>query len=450
MAIRIRALTVLAIVACFAASGLCAGPTTSPAATRPGPPDAAAEAKARKLVNEVYADALRDARTPEQKAALARQILKDAAETKDDPAGKWVMLGVARELATDACDPATALAAVSALDEYRVDAVNERKEVLFALGRCTGPKFDPKALVGPIAACMADAVKADNFKAAIQLADLAVSVAERTKDQEIVKAARAWAGDVRSVASAIASKKQASEIASAKVQAEQRLSELPPGVAPPPPPVASAESQQSTEHAASSTQPAGPGPVVSKFLYVVADDFVVEIYVNGKRVEDENRHLMGERYGATKERDDVELHAGDWIVFNVVNDRLRWNGAKYFAATGMLDDDHPAFWTDASSGKWSFCDDTANVDSFIAKPTFLASHHVEAIDEHKWDGGDDMMNHSVTDWRGEAVWAPGRARSIWIKYVVGQPKGTPDEESGTPPGGGPKPTSRPTRIFDVP
>lgn len=448
MPVRIWPVIVLSVIACYAAPAW-SGSTTVPTTTRPSVPDPAAEAKARKVVNEVYADLIRGARTPEQKLALAKRMLHDAAETKDDPAGKWVLLGRARDLATEACDLPTTLGAIVAMEQFQIDGLSARKDALFELSRCANPKFDRKALLPPTNACIAEAVSADNYKAAAQLTDLDLSVAERAKDADALKATRSFAKDVRSWVAAMTSNAPAKEIASAKAEVEKRLAELPPGLAPA---VASASaSSPAVADETPSTSPSEPPPVVAKFLYLVADDFVVELYVNGKRVEDEDRHLLGERYGATKERVDVELHPGDWIVFNVVNDRLRWNGAKYFAAAGMIDEGQPAFWTDASSGKWSFCDATADVDEFIAKPTYLASHQVVAIQEHKWDAGDGMMRNTVKDWRGEPIWAPGRARNIWIKYVVGKNAAPATEPNDHPSGGSPAhPTSRPTGIFDVP
>jgi hypothetical protein len=448
MPVRIWSVIILSIVACCAAPAW-SGSTTARTTTRRAVPDPASEAKARKVVNEVYADLIRGARTPEQKLALAKRMLQDAAETKDDPAGKWVLLGRARDLAMEACDPPTTLAAIAAMEEFQIDGLNARKDALFELSRCINPKFDRKALLPPINACIAEGVRAGNYKAAAQLTDLDLSIAERANDADALKATRSFARDVRSWAAAMTSKSPAKEIASAKAEVEKRLAELPPGLAPA---VASAAASSPAAAAETpSTSPSKPPPVVARFLYLVADDFVVEIYVNGKRVDDEDRHLLGERYGATKERVDVELHPGDWIVFNVVNDRLRWNGAKYFAAAGMIDEGQPAFWTDASSGKWSFCDATANVDEFIAKPTYLASHQVEAIEEHKWDAGDGMMRNTVKDWRGEPIWAPGRARNIWIKYVVGKTPTPATNSNEHPSGAAPAhPTSRPTGIFDVP
>src|SRR6476646_5439873 len=71
-------------------------------------------------------------------------------------------------------------------------------------------------------------------------------------------------------------------------------------------------------------------PLRARYLITVADDFLVDVYRNGRAVPDAKRTLLDERFGATVERLDVEVRKGDWLVFNVVNNRMRWGGASYF------------------------------------------------------------------------------------------------------------------------
>lgn len=196
----------------------------------------------------------------------------------------------------------------------------------------------------------------------------------------------------------------------AKLKIEEQLSRLPKGARPP---------SQAGGADAGVIAAADKSKVACKFLYLCADDFVVEVYVNGKPVGDEKRKLIHERFGATVERIEVELHPSDWIVFNVVNDRLRWNGSKYFAAAGMMEEGKPAFWTEATSGNWSFCEAPANADQFISQREHLAGQHVELIRTQKWGLGDGIIQNLTKNWRGQAIWSTGPARSIWIKYVVG-------------------------------
>jgi hypothetical protein len=156
------------------------------------------------------------------------------------------------------------------------------------------------------------------------------------------------------------------------------------------------------------------GKVIAHSLHTVADDFIVDIYQNGERVPDAKRTLLEELHGATAERIDIEVREGDWIVFNVVNNRLRWDGASYFAVTAR-GPSGIAFTTDLASGKWSCCDEPNQVSAFIADPRFLASNRAQAIAK-PWNEGDALMNRVADGWKGQPLW--GMTRNTWIKYVA--------------------------------
>ena len=155
-----------------------------------------------------------------------------------------------------------------------------------------------------------------------------------------------------------------------------------------------------------------PALLIADRLYTVADDFVVEIYHNGKPVPDGRRTLLEEVFGATAEQVDIEVYEGDWIVFNVVNNRLRWGGCSYFGVTGR----GPAgivFTTKPGDASWSYCDDPAQVARFINDSDYLALQQVRPI-ESPWSGGDSLMNRIADGWSGKPVW--GERRNTWIKY----------------------------------
>jgi hypothetical protein len=177
-----------------------------------------------------------------------------------------------------------------------------------------------------------------------------------------------------------------------------------------------------TDHASATAPKPLPKPqratrtVVADRLQLVADDFVVDVYVNGKLLPAECRKLQGDVYGAQVERVDVELHEGDSVVFNVANNQLRWKGARYFACAGLLGDEtHVAFVSETRSGRWLACDDLAQIARFVAEPDFGSDTKAQAI-ANPWNQGDKRMHERVPTWNGEAVWGSGH--STWIKYVV--------------------------------
>jgi hypothetical protein len=96
-------------------------------------PNAAAQAAARKLVQDLYKADLARATKPEDKAALAKKLLQAALDTKDDDDGRYVLITTAIELAAGGRDTDTALAAATQMatlfqaDSYtlKIDALSK-------------------------------------------------------------------------------------------------------------------------------------------------------------------------------------------------------------------------------------------------------------------------------------------------------------------------------------
>jgi len=159
-----------------------------------------------------------------------------------------------------------------------------------------------------------------------------------------------------------------------------------------------------------SQQPAA-GEILATRLFIGADDFVVDVFLNGQRVPDTARQMTTEVYGAIGERTDITVRERDWVVFNVVNNRLRWGGAYYFGVAGVNDDG----WVGINSEEneqWSVCEDPGLAPRFIAEPDFLATNYAQRIAE-PWNGGDAMIRKN---WAGEPIWGSPTNRNIWIKF----------------------------------
>lgn len=157
------------------------------------------------------------------------------------------------------------------------------------------------------------------------------------------------------------------------------------------------------------------GPVIANHVYTAADDFIVDIFHNGKRVSDNERTMVAEVFGATAEKIDIIVREGDWLVFNVVNNRFRWDAAYYFAAIGLGENDTIGFASELQSGHWSFCDDPGEVPRFIAEPGYLATNHARAV-YRPWDRGEGIMRGFSQDWQGQPLW--GTNRNTWLKFVA--------------------------------
>ncbi len=155
-----------------------------------------------------------------------------------------------------------------------------------------------------------------------------------------------------------------------------------------------------------------PNPILASTLITVADDFIVNVYHNGVKLPDDRRELALEVFGATVERIKVNVRPGDWLVFNVVNNRMRWGGSSYFAVKGL---GSPGFTTELDSGRWSCCDDLGQVGQFIAERDRFADHRALPI-ATPWGDGDSLMEKHGDGWKGRAIW--GGSRNTWIKFIA--------------------------------
>ncbi len=154
----------------------------------------------------------------------------------------------------------------------------------------------------------------------------------------------------------------------------------------------------------------------ANYLITTADDFIVDVYVNGRPVPDARRQLLEERHGATVEKIDTPVRAGDWVVFNVVNNRLRWGGAYYFGVAGCLAPNQFGFTSRLDDGKWSVCDRHEDVDKFISERGYLSDRPAQQITQ-PWEEGDlDMRRYAGEHWNGTGVW--GNSRNTWVKVLV--------------------------------
>jgi len=153
-----------------------------------------------------------------------------------------------------------------------------------------------------------------------------------------------------------------------------------------------------------------------RYLITVADDFIVDVYHNGVKVPDGRRELLEERFGATVERINVEVHKGDWLVFHVVNNRLRWGGASYFGAASCFGKDEFGFVSGVECGCWSTCDSPRDAEKFIARKNFLRQHSASLIANPWGDGTPLMQAYAGPAWNGQPIW--GHAPSTWLKVVV--------------------------------
>ncbi len=151
-------------------------------------PDAAAQAKAQQLVRDVYGKEFEATKTSAEKTGLAKKLLDQAAKSKGDPAGHFVLLRIAKEVAVLAGDAQTAMEAVErTVRTYEVDAVEMKLECLQGVSRAAKSSTQRAALAKQAFSLLEAAVAEDNFQAAVEMGELARESALKAREFSLAK-----------------------------------------------------------------------------------------------------------------------------------------------------------------------------------------------------------------------------------------------------------------------
>ena len=163
---------------CVAMAGHAEGEDSRRAVT-----DKAAQEAAKKLVADIFRDEYKSAKTPPQKAALAGKMLDMAAETKDDPDSRYMLLRIARDVAVQAADAEKSLSAVDSLAaEYRVDGLQMKFDVLAKFARSRQALDQSDVVLAGLGSLYEKAVAAGKYGIAERAAGLEVSMAKMVQD----------------------------------------------------------------------------------------------------------------------------------------------------------------------------------------------------------------------------------------------------------------------------
>lgn len=167
--------------ACAAAAAAGVPPTTGPLAQPGAPLDAAAIARAERLVREVFA-ADYGAGDNATRRALAARLLAQAASSGEEPAVRFVLLREARDIAARAGDPETSFRAITQLTAHHaLDPVPMAASAMTAVYHATG---NPDALDAAARICMnmaGRAVMRDDYASARGLLSLAAAAARKAQ-----------------------------------------------------------------------------------------------------------------------------------------------------------------------------------------------------------------------------------------------------------------------------
>jgi hypothetical protein len=165
-----------------------AEPDTSVADTRTAVPDEAALAKASKEVLDIYGAEHDAAKSPAQKVALAKKFLEQAAATRNDPAARYVLFKLGRDLASQAGDATVAFQAIDEMSAaFEVDGTGMKVVVVNKAAKATLSPSEIPALVDQILTLTIELVDQDRFDDAQALAPVALDLARRSHDAALIK-----------------------------------------------------------------------------------------------------------------------------------------------------------------------------------------------------------------------------------------------------------------------
>jgi len=147
------------------------------------------------LILEVYKVEIAAATSPTQKSALAAKLIQVGIKTQNDPAGQFALFKEAQRLSIEAGDYRQALEASKEISQhFEVDALKTKADVV---GQCVGTTSDPEGLLTAVYVLVDDAIEADHYDAAKQLAEAAFRAAQVTKNLDVMREAGLQRNEVR-------------------------------------------------------------------------------------------------------------------------------------------------------------------------------------------------------------------------------------------------------------
>lgn len=149
-------------------------------------PDSMQLEQARQLVREIYHGEYEQKRSPRDQQALAKRMLQHAQRMGEDPAGQYVLLDIARKIATQTGDTVTAWSAFEMLAaRFSLDLLSEGEQLLAQLAKKERSEAGVRVLLEQSSALIDRAVEAENFDAADSLCQIASGAARQLGDRAL-------------------------------------------------------------------------------------------------------------------------------------------------------------------------------------------------------------------------------------------------------------------------
>jgi len=158
-------------------------------------PSAAEQERAGKLIFELYEkDFAKAEKDPAFRVQLALTFLQEGKDTTDDLAGRYLLLRAARTMAAKAGDAPTALQAIDDLaQDFAVPEANVLQAKIHALTTASAVVSTAEAnhtVLDAALVLLQEALAADDYEAALELAGTADSAAKKLKNVPLVSSIR--------------------------------------------------------------------------------------------------------------------------------------------------------------------------------------------------------------------------------------------------------------------
>jgi hypothetical protein len=132
-----------------------------------------------------------------EKQARAKRLIAQANGAKEDPAGRFVMLRLAKDVATQANDGQTAFQAIDAMAKtFHADADAMKMSVLAKLASVAQKPAQHRSIAKQALKLENQAIGQDRLMVATQLSKLALAEAKRGLDEELLAKAQGRIADV--------------------------------------------------------------------------------------------------------------------------------------------------------------------------------------------------------------------------------------------------------------
>jgi hypothetical protein len=186
-------------------------------AKRLAPPDEAAEKVATNLVSDLYKADYAAAKTPEQKVALSKKLLADAAGTADDKSAQYVLYRISRDIAAQQGELSLAFEAIDHMARIcEVDSLQLKSEAVTIVGKASRrapPRADTLAALNTL---IDEAVTLDRYDMAKKFVGVAAGQARQAKDLDQVKRLTARTKEIEDIEKQFASVEDALKLLQTK------------------------------------------------------------------------------------------------------------------------------------------------------------------------------------------------------------------------------------------